>query len=153
MNVSRAQMRRLRDAYLRTDYVVESPRAVIRVGATNRRLDAWLERAGHRNWAFITAWNPRSTPLRRAANEARQRRLVAELRKRGLSFRRGIGRPHARGWTAEPSLLVLGIPAREALALASRFDQHAILTGVRGRAARLRFVRDGRQTPYTRASR
>lgn len=153
MSVPRSQMRRLRDAYLRTDYVVKTPRIVIRVGVTNRRLEAWLEREGHRYWAFLTAWNPRSKPLRRTENEARQRRLVAELRGRGLSFRHGVGRPRTTGWKSEPSLLVLGIPARDALELASRFEQNAILTGARGGVARLRFVGKSRSKRSTRTAR
>lgn len=130
-------------AYRATAYEVDVPagaRIVIRIGRHAPALDALLAASGANAWAFITAENPRSTPLDRAANAARRARLEAVLAARGLRFLRGTGRGDDPGWPPEESLLVLGIGEADAVALARQFDQHAIVVGTRGTAARLAWV-------------
>ena len=127
-------------AFRATVYEAETPagtRIAIRVGACSPALDDLLAAAGADAWAFVTACNPRSTRLDPPANAARTARLEAAVAGRGLGALRGVGRGDSPGWPPEESLLVLGIAEADALELAREFDQHAIVVGTRGTAARL----------------
>lgn len=137
---------RLEAAYRAAIYVVSAatdwPEVVIRCGEQSVEVDHLLARHGLDDWAFITAWNPRSRLLPAAENEARMARLRVTLRDRGHPWLPGWGGDREGEWPAEPSLLVLGIPEAEAVALAAAFDQHAILVGRRGGPARLTWTAD-----------
>lgn len=137
---------RLRVAYEATTYRVdEGPGGpfVIRVGARSVAADALLAAAGTDAWAFITACNPRSIPLDSADNEARMTRLGRVVRDRGLVTYAGAGVGADADWTPEPSLFVVGLAERDAMALAREFGQLAIVVGSRGAPARLVWVDDG----------
>jgi nucleotide-binding universal stress UspA family protein len=126
---------RLLAAYRATDYRVRLPRggwASIRVGEALP--DALGPLVGDRPWSFVTAWNPRSRPMPRAANRQAQRALLAALRERSdvALIRAGIGA--GSDWR-EPSLFVVG-PGPDAMdTLALRFDQNAYVHG-HGRSGR-----------------
>jgi hypothetical protein len=125
------------ESYRRTDYVVARPRIRLRIGARSARLARLLERRCLHSWAFVTAWNPGSFPHPRAANRARDRELRRVLQRRGLTALRATARPRLAGWMNEAGWLVLGIARGEALALGRRFGQVAVVSGTRGRRARL----------------
>jgi hypothetical protein len=105
---------------------------VLRVGERNRSLDRLLYRYRQRDWAFITAWNPRSRPLPRWRNERRQRALAWLLPLALLGA--GVG---AGATWVEESLLALGVTAGRARRLARQFGQNAVVAGRRGGPARL----------------
>jgi len=131
----------LEAAYLATSYFVDGPegRFAIRVGAVSPEADA-LAAAQHVNtWAFITAYNPGSVAAPAEDNRARQDELERAVTAAGLPFYRGEGKGDG-AWPAEPSLLVLGIGADDAAALARRFGQAAFVFGARGAAARLAWI-------------
>lgn len=109
----------------------------IRIGHRSRPLDELLAQHGCQDWAFITAWNPRSVPQPPALNEASNRALeqALEAGAHPVFGGRGIGRDAA--WEPEASFLVLGISQDEALRLGRRFGQHAIVAGRLGEAAAL----------------
>lgn len=137
---------RLQVAYEATAYRVdEGPGGpfVIRVGARSVAADARLAAAGADAWAFITACNPGSTPLPAADNEARMTRLGRVVRDRGLVTYAGAGAGPDAGWPPEPSLFVVGLDERDAVALAREFGQLAIVVGRCGAPARLVWVDDG----------
>lgn len=123
-----AQHRALLDAYHTTRYVAyDGDRAIAcLVGTPQPAMAALLARHGAAGGVFITAWNPRSEPLPRAANAAAQRRLAAEIAARGLVAlpHRGFGADPA--WEPEEGLLVLGLGEADALALAEAHGQNAI---------------------------
>jgi hypothetical protein len=106
---------------------------VLRIGARNRELDRLLRRHGRRDWAFITAWNPRSRPLPDWRNEQRQRRLTRLFPLALMGA--GIGEDPA--WPAEQSLCVLGLAVGRARRIARLFGQNAVVVGTRGGVARL----------------
>ena len=106
---------------------------ILRVGERNHELDRLLRRHGWRDWAFITAWNPRSHPLPAWRNDYRQRRL-ARLFPLALV---GAGIGEDPDWPGEESLCVLGLSAGRARRIARLFGQNAIVAGTRGGAARL----------------
>ncbi len=130
-------------AYRGTSYIVAMPsgtRLTLKCGERSEALDRCLDDLGVAEWAFVTACNPRSTPLDAAGNADRMARLDAVLRDRGLASLAGSGQGEAGDWPAEPSRLVLGIGEADAVALGRLFEQNAILVGGRGQAARLVWV-------------
>jgi hypothetical protein len=136
----------LEAAYRSTSYSVIVPGREpisIRCGARCLPLDLLLAESRAREWAFITACNPRSAPLDDEANAERMMRLEMLVRGRGLACFQGEGQADDGDWPPEPSLLVLGIAEAEALALAREFEQHAIVAGERGGEARLVWVDRG----------
>jgi hypothetical protein len=109
----------------------------LRIGEPSARLDLVLVSHGADAWAFISAWNPASRELPPAQNDARHAELLAIIGERGWSCLDGSGIPADSDWTAEASVLVLGISLDEAVALGRRFGQNAIVAGRRGAAAEL----------------
>lgn len=121
----------LLQSYLTTRYLVDGrPHQrdlVLRVGVREPALARLQSRAGCSFSAYITAWNPRSIPQTRSRNEAAQRRLVRDLKKRsGIRLLRGKGIAANGAWR-EPSILALGLARPAALRLARRFRQNAVL--------------------------
>jgi len=136
----------LEAAYRSTSYSVIVPGREpisIRCGARCLPLDLLLAESRATNWAFITACNPRSTPLDDDANDERMMRLEMLVRGRGLNCFQGEGQADEGDWPPEPSLLVLGISEADAVAVAREFEQHAIVSGSRGGEARLVWVDAG----------
>ncbi len=127
------------EAYRNTDFCVNTPRGriVIHVGHTTSAPDLLLREAGHTTWAYLTAFNPGSTPLSQSENEARQHDLEGAIRDLGHPHYHGEGVGRDRTWPAEPSLLVLGIDRQAAIGLGIRFGQLAIVCGELGRPATL----------------
>lgn len=129
------------NAYRRTTYYAgeaDQPRRfALRVGHCHPDLDRWLADLDANDWAFITAYNPFSTPCSFAENELRQRQLEERLRELGIAFLPGEGVADDGGWPSEPSVLACGIAEETAVALGRDFHQHAILAGRRGEPARL----------------
>lgn len=126
-------------AYLRTIYWVNArPEPIaLRVGDRSSRLDRILTAAGCREWAFVTAWNPRSEWQSRWRNTARQSRLVRALRRNGYRWLAGLGEGDDGDWPAEPSVLVPGMSMQEAVRWGRHFGQHAVLAGKLGQPATL----------------
>jgi hypothetical protein len=126
-------------AYRATSYFVDSPngRFAVRVEQSAAELDALLAAHGVQTWVYITAFNPGSVPTPAGRNEARQRELERVVAESGRPFFRGEGRGDDGAWAPEPSLLVLGVSAAEAVALARDFGQLAVVFGECGGAAGL----------------
>jgi hypothetical protein len=116
-------------AYQRTEYRVRdgAHAFVLRVEEFSPLLLAC--HAAHRVQcsAFLTAWNPRSTPTSPDLNRAAMVRLEQALDALGLQWLRGEGIDPAGDWPGEPSLLALGLDEAAAVALARRFAQNAIV--------------------------
>ena len=115
--------------YRQARYVVEDGdvKLTIRLDDDNAALNEFLRERGIETWAFMTAYNPRSTPLTEAENHARQDNLIADLKEAGYTFLEGYGTGDY--WDPEPSLFVLGISRDKAVSTADRYGQHAILWG------------------------
>jgi len=128
-------------AYRATTYAVAdgAHRLAIRIGERCAPLEALLAARGLDEWAYLTAHNPRGLRADPAANAAAQARLEAELAAAGRPFLRGASLGDGGDWPPEPSLLVLGLARAEALALARRYGQEALVTGRCGEAAELVF--------------
>lgn len=127
------------DVYRATAYHVAdgAQRFSIRVGERCAPLDALLDAHGAEEWAYVTAYNPGGRQARADENAAAQQRLEAELRATAHPVLRGEGAGDDGRWPPEPSLLVLGLPRADAVALARRCGQVAIVAGRRGAPAEL----------------
>lgn len=132
-------------AYLATDYRVRLRRggwASIRIGeALPVALAAWVD--GH-PWSFVTAWNPGSRHLPRAANRKAQHALLVSLRGCPETVLVAAGVGVGADWR-EASLFAVG-PSMAAMdALARRFGQNAYVhgCGISARAALRRMDKPG----------
>lgn len=126
-------------AYETTRFCVDDgPRWIcFKAGSRNDRLEALLTRKRATRWAFITAWNPHSTPLPPEENARRDADLLQAIADLGLEALPGEGIGEDPDWTPEKSLLVLGISRGQAERLGRRFGQLAIVVGRRGEPSRL----------------
>jgi hypothetical protein len=144
-----AERERLREAYRATRYVIR-PHAltgcqewVLRVGALHPALDSALAARGHREWAFLTAWNPGSRPRGEEENRRAQERLVSQLVAGGWGVASAIGEAEDGSWS-EQSLYVPGLPRAEAERFGRAYGQVAVLVGRAGAPAELLFCEDAR---------
>ena len=127
------------DSYRRTSFFADIPhRICIRVGEENTDLEALLKDKSVRSWAYLTAFNPGgSDPLPLEENERRQYELEQIVAKTYRLLYRGEGIGDGGDWPPEASVLVLGIGREEAVELAERFGQRAIVFGKVGEPAEL----------------
>lgn len=91
-------------------------------------LPGWSAPGGR--WGIVTAWNPGGAQAGSAENDTAQTRLTGRVQGWSpLSGFNGDG-----GWR-EDTLILRGVPLREAARLGRQFGQAAILWGVGRRAA------------------
>jgi hypothetical protein len=123
--------RQLERAYCNTNYVVLRPEGdlVIRIGEPCWALDELLNARGVREWAFVSASNPRSDLLCEQENLARHENLLRAVSDLAVELLPGESRADAADWPAERSVLLLGLSAATARALGKRFEQNAIVYG------------------------
>ena len=133
---------RLKNAYLQTTYRVNgtSEPVDLRIGVRNDALDQLLRTYLAREWAFVTASNPGSSILSKEQNGRRNTELVQALNEAGLHYLEGAGMPDTPGWEPEQSYLVLAITQRDAVAIAKRHGQCAIVCGFSGNPPELVWV-------------
>ena len=125
------------ESYERALYALDSG-TVLRIGVHSPDLDRLLATHGATTAAFVTAANPRGVARDCTANEAAMAALRASL---ALPWLPGEGRDPEGRWSAEPSLLVLGIARADAQALGRRLEQNAIVFIERGHAPELLLLR------------
>jgi hypothetical protein len=115
-------------AYLETEYRIDGDTpAILKVGTVCPELAA-LHKSNHTDCsAFVTACNPFSQAMDEASNASRQRALLQELRRRGLTFEEGIGQHPSNQWPGEPSFLVFGLGLEDAKELGASLEQNAIV--------------------------
>ncbi|MBM9499882.1 DUF3293 domain-containing protein [Leptospira sp. 201903071] len=126
------------DSYLKTRYLVFDPRLSIGAESFNPTLDAFLKEQGEEEWAYLTAFNPRSKILSTEENQSRNRELKLELN--SYLVLEGEGKGEDSEWVPESSFLVLGISEKEAILLGKKFQQNAILIGRINRRSKLKFL-------------
>lgn len=131
--------RRWMAIYSTTNYVVQSLQGdiVLRVDQVHPALDSILDGYSAGAWAFITACNPFSNPLSDRENQERMLDLERHIRSGGWRFMPGYGKGDDGQWPAEPSMLVVDISPDDAVDVARKYGQNAIVYGRRGDPARL----------------
>lgn len=128
-------------AYRATTYVagVDHTTIELRIDKTHAALDRLMAAANACEWAYVTAWNPRSTATPHDVNRAQQQRLERKLEERGIRFFRGTSRPDD-GTPGEESVLAF-IGHDEAAELGRAMGQNAIVQGRAGSEAELAWLR------------
>lgn len=113
----------------------------IRIGARHPLLDTLLATHAYREWAYLTAANPRSRCLSDAENAARMAVLLGLLAAQPVQLLLGQSEaeaPDVHGaWPPEPGVLVLGCSLVLAKRLGRLFAQHAVVHGQLKAPARL----------------
>ena len=132
------------EAYRRTEYRVAdgSYAFTMRIDEPSDSLRTCHFAHGVDCSTFITACNPRSRPTPEAENIAAMTRLASDLEERGYFVLHGRGVDPTGAWPGEPSFLVLGMTEPDAVALAHRFEQHAIVCVGEDATPRLVIVSD-----------
>lgn len=133
----------LREAYRQTSYIVEvshTREITLRIGEQSRALDQLLRARDASHWAFVTAYNPRSTSLANEVNEERHQQLLRRTRAMNYEVLPGRGKGDDATWPAEKSLFIFGITPNVAQELGREFEQNAVVVGARGAAAELLFI-------------
>jgi hypothetical protein len=140
MTSSTSSRARLERAYRRTAYRVDEgdDSFEFRIGIRHPKLEALLDRHKARSWAFVTAYNPYSQPLDECSNHRRQAAFERSLR---FPFLHGKGQGLGGNWTPEASVLLIGITPQRATRLGSKWEQAAVVVGVRGGRPRLLWPR------------
>lgn len=127
----------LDELYRKTRYEIYSLRTSLIIGEANPVVDAFLKRHGPDCYAFLTAWNPFSRQLTEPENRARNQRLAADL----APWPFLLGTSHdLEGWPGEEGFFVLGLDRAQAVRLAARYEQHAVVAGTRGAPVELLYA-------------
>jgi hypothetical protein len=129
----------LQAEFLATTYRVDAPQGPIdlRIGQPSPLLDALLEHHRAVSWAFISGANPQAAEAPESVNAERHGALHAMIEAEGFSSIEGHGLPASDAWRPEPSWFVAGIALDHAITLARRFDQLALVAGLRHGCPRL----------------
>ncbi len=132
----------LEAAYLRTTYRISTVNGPvdIRIGVRNTALDRILDEHRVVEWIFDTA----SNPVSRAHSEYENARHNAELEQilgdAGWQYLHASGVPDEPGWQPECSFFVFGMTKSDAIAIAKRWGQRAIVWGTRDSAPGLVWI-------------
>lgn len=121
----------LEAAYRATTYRVFLPGGVcdLRPGVVSETLRCWLETAGATRFAIVTAYNPGSQPVVAEQNALRQAQLECELLEAGFEPYAAENIAEGGDWADEESCFIADIGLDEALALAMKHGQLAIVCG------------------------
>ena len=119
---------------------------VMRVGRYSAELADLYERRGCCSAAFLTAYNPGSVKYTDTANEAAQHELEILLKQQGISFLTAIGKDPdpTSEWKDEKSVLALGLTNSQAVEIAAKFKQAAILRCPQSAIPELQMLEDSR---------
>lgn len=130
----------LERAFRQTTYQVYGLDFAIRIGRSHPALDHWLTGKGYASWAFISAVNPGAERHSSEFNRQVHWAFEQALRSTVALYYPGAGIPDVPGWEAEPGFLIAGLSEAEALAIAARWRQRALVFGITGQPARLLWV-------------
>lgn len=115
-------------AYQETDYRVDSTTPfIMKVGMASQPLRQLYTHYRSDCAAYITACNHFGRSLSDAENTARQAAFSSELTGRGLEFISGVGLDSKGEWPGEASFLVMGLSLEATRALASKYEQNAVV--------------------------
>ena len=111
-------------------------------GVACPELDAWLASKDIWEWAFLTAHNPHAQSLPVHENQQRHRQLLKDVERLGFSFVTGRNESKDKSLTPEVCLCIFGIATEQALRLAKRYAQVAIIVGQQGSPPRLLYAQN-----------
>lgn len=117
------------NAFMQAEYHVQDDhnQLILRVGRYSKALQEIHFRFGASSSAFITACNPRSVIQSLQQNENATQLLRQELLATGYRSLPATGRDPTLHWPDEPGFLIIDITCKQAIELAARYQQLAIL--------------------------
>jgi len=130
------------DPYRETSY--QSSLISIRVDQQSASIDQLLQCNNQSSWAFLTAWNPHGEMTSIDDNQRANQELLHDLQQENFIILPGWGIGDDRVWPPEASFLVIGIAKDQAISLAKRYKQRAIVLGMIGTAASLYYLEEER---------
>jgi hypothetical protein len=110
------------------------------VDEPNPALDEFLAKRGAATGVFVTAYNPRSQVQPEERNAAAHGALIEAVRRAGKQYAPARGRDAKDNGPTEAGLFVLDLSPDDAVALARRFGQYAIVFAAKGRPPALVFA-------------
>jgi hypothetical protein len=113
----------------------------LRVNEYSPELDALQKDQAIKSSAYITAFNPESTPLTKEQNKARNIMLEKELQQNNYNYLEGYGEDAEGSWSSEESFLVLSINKSDAVVLGDKYGQFAIVFSEADAIPKLLFIR------------
>lgn len=123
------------ESYNQAEYYIDEFDNPIKIGQINKDVENLLDQHKVVWWCFITAWNPLSVELSLQENQKRNDQLKLDLS--SYIILKGEGRDPNGNWQPERSFLVLGISRKDAVNLAVKYNQAAIIFGEKGMPAEL----------------
>lgn len=118
----------LEKAYYSTTYkLLEHSELSLRVGEKNQELEKLYQDFNVNSCAFVTAWNPYSTPLGTDENQSLNEKLRSWISGQQLVSFRGIGEGDDDQWPGEESFLILGLTRELTSELGKMFHQNAVI--------------------------
>ena len=126
-----AKTTELEAVYRATTYRVFLPGGMcdLHLDQPSETLRDWLETAGAREFAILTAHNPGAKQLDQASNMARQSQMETELLEKGFEPYAGENEADAGDWPAEETCFITDIGLPAACEIAAKYAQNAIVHG------------------------
>ena len=137
----------LQTAYKQAIYEVYADGETIQfhIGDRCQRIDSLLSQRDCSTWALITGYNPYSQCLPERENQQRHQRLIEHLQGLRLVCFDAVGKDPNRIWQPELSLFILGISRDIAIAIGKKFQQNAIVCGVKQESAELIWINKSKE--------
>lgn len=126
-----AKRTELEAVFRATIYRVFLPAGIcdLRADVTSETLRCWLETAGAAEFAILTAHNPGGERCDEEENAARQSQLECDLLAAGFEPYAGENVAVGGGWPDEETSFVPALPLTQAVALAAKYGQAALIHG------------------------
>lgn len=142
-----AKTTELEAAYKATTYRVFLPGGIcdLRIGEACETLRCWLETAGCKQFAVITAHNPGSQATDDSVNAEQQAKLECDLLEGNYEPYAAENQPDSDAWVAEESCFVPDLAVEDACALAADYGQNAVVCGGSDGVPHLVWVEDHEQ--------
>ena len=130
------------DAYVNADYWVGgSTPFTLKIDCFSPQLQFFLQHHQSHCAALITAFNPYSQMLTPQQNACADRRLLAELSRRQLTYIEGVSSDPQQQWSHEKSYLILNLALNQSKRLAQQFQQNGLVWSDADAIPRLVLVR------------
>lgn len=110
------------------------------IGKPNPELDALLRQHHATTFAYLTAYNPRSTSLSVEENERRQTELESQIKALGMDYLTGQSYPESGEWEPEVCIFAFNMSRSIARDLCNEYEQDAAVVGDWGSAPKLFFT-------------
>lgn len=126
-NKSQGFDEQLKTAYQQAIYRIFAPPINWKIGTIEPDIDKLLRANGAKKAIFLTASNPYSKLCSIQENKEANETLLAWIKENSYTFFEGQGEDPQGVWPPEQSFLIIGIDAKEAIALGQDWHQNAVV--------------------------